>query len=134
MRCARPWSRDYRPPPPLDDPTPRYLQPRSAGPAPAPAPAPATASDAATAYAATSARAYAAASAVPAAAAAPNTATAAAARRGKAVQVDPIKPTLKAPATKRLKLKYDNLRSNFAFHFNLRRYAARACLPAPPSE
>jgi len=27
--------------------------------------------------------------------------------RGKAVQVDSIKPTLKAPGTKRLKLKYD---------------------------
>ncbi len=29
------------------------------------------------------------------------------ARRGKAVQVDPIKPTLKAPGTWRLKLRYD---------------------------
>jgi len=38
------------------------------------------------------------------------------------VQVDPIKPTLKAPGTKRLKLKYDELLSNFAFDFNLRRY------------
>ena len=37
-------------------------------------------------------------------------------RRGRAVQVDPIKPTLKAPGTKRLRLKYDvplsNLLSN----------------------
>jgi lipoate-protein ligase A len=38
------------------------------------------------------------------------------------VQVDPIKPTLKAPGTKRLKLKYDDPLSNFAFKFNLRRY------------
>ncbi len=43
-------------------------------------------------------------------------------QRGKAVQVDPIKPTLKAPGTKRLKLKYDKLLSSFAFDFNLRRY------------
>ena len=41
---------------------------------------------------------------------------------GKAVQVDPIKPTLKAPGTQRLKLKYDNPLSSFAFKFNLRRY------------
>jgi len=33
-----------------------------------------------------------------------------------------MKPTLKAPGTKRLKLKYDSLRSIFAFKFNLRRY------------
>ena len=38
------------------------------------------------------------------------------------MQVDPIKPTLKAPGTKRLKLKYDGLLSSFAFKFNLRRY------------
>ena len=31
--------------------------------------------------------------------------------RGRAVQVDPIKPTLIPPGTKRLKLKYDNLPS-----------------------
>jgi len=41
---------------------------------------------------------------------------------GRAVQVDPIKPTLKAPGTKRLKLKYDELLSHLAFKFNLRRY------------
>jgi len=41
--------------------------------------------------------------------------------QGEAVQVDPIKPTLKAPGTKRLKLKYDKLLSSFAFKFNLRR-------------
>jgi len=34
-----------------------------------------------------------------------------------------MKPTLKAPETKRLKLKYDELPSNFAFKFNLRRYS-----------
>ena len=44
------------------------------------------------------------------------------ARLGKAVQVDPMNPTLKAHGTKRLKLKYDVLLSNFASKFNLRRY------------
>jgi hypothetical protein len=38
------------------------------------------------------------------------------------VQVDPIKPTLKPPGTKRLKLTYDEPVSNFAFKFSLRRY------------
>jgi len=38
------------------------------------------------------------------------------------VQVDPIKPTLKAPGTERLKLKCDEPLLNFAFNFNLRRY------------
>ena len=38
------------------------------------------------------------------------------------MQVDPIKPTLKAPGTQRLKLIYNNLLSSFAFNFNLRRY------------
>jgi len=42
--------------------------------------------------------------------------------QGSAVQVDPIKPMLKAPGTKRLKLRYDVPLSNFAFNFNLRRY------------
>jgi len=37
------------------------------------------------------------------------------------VQVDPIKPMLKAPETKLLKLKYDTPLSKFAFKFNLRR-------------
>jgi len=41
---------------------------------------------------------------------------------GEAVQVDPMKPTLKAPGTKRLKLQYGEPLSNFAFKFNLRRY------------
>jgi hypothetical protein len=44
-------------------------------------------------------------------------------RRGEAVQLDPMQPTLKAPISKRLKLTYDDLLSNFAFKFNLRRYA-----------
>jgi len=41
---------------------------------------------------------------------------------GEAVQVDPIKPVLKAPGTKRLILQSDEPLSNFAFKFNLRRY------------
>jgi len=36
---------------------------------------------------------------------------------GKAVQVDPIKPTLKAAGTKRLKLKYDGTAFKFCFQF-----------------
>ena len=38
------------------------------------------------------------------------------------MQVDPIKPTLKAPGTKRLKLHTDEPLSNLAFKCNLRRY------------
>ena len=38
------------------------------------------------------------------------------------MQVDPIKPMLKPPGTKRLKLKYGKLLSKFAFNFNLRRF------------
>jgi hypothetical protein len=38
------------------------------------------------------------------------------------VQVDPIKPTLTAPGTKRLNLEFDELLSSFAFKFSLRRY------------
>jgi hypothetical protein len=42
-----------------------------------------------------------------------------------------MKPTLKAPGSKRLKLKYDKMLSSFAFKFNLRRYTGgaqdRAC-------
>jgi len=43
---------------------------------------------------------------------------------GRAVQVDHIKPTLKTPGTKRLKLEllYDEPPSKFAFGFSLRRY------------
>jgi len=33
-----------------------------------------------------------------------------------------MKPMLKAPGTKRLKLKYDELLPSFAIKFNLRRY------------
>jgi hypothetical protein len=39
------------------------------------------------------------------------------------VQIDPVKPTLKPPGTRRLKLKGDGLLSSFAFKFNLRRCA-----------
>jgi hypothetical protein len=47
---------------------------------------------------------------------------------GGALQVDPIKPALKAPGTKRLNLQYDEPLSNFAFKFYMRRYTwACAC-------
>ena len=42
---------------------------------------------------------------------------------GRAVQVDLIKPTLKAPGAKRLKLKYHKLLSCLAFNFSVRRYS-----------
>jgi hypothetical protein len=38
------------------------------------------------------------------------------------VQVEPMKSKLKAPGTKRLKLKYDILLLSFAYNFNLCRY------------
>ena len=38
------------------------------------------------------------------------------------MQVDPMKPKLKPPGTKHLKLKFDILLSTSAFKFNLRRY------------
>jgi hypothetical protein len=41
---------------------------------------------------------------------------------GRAVQIDPIKPTLKPPGTKRLKLKCDILLSSSAFKSNLHHY------------
>ena len=41
---------------------------------------------------------------------------------GGAVQAGPMKPTLKAPGTKRLKLKIDAPLSELAFKLNLRRY------------
>jgi len=44
------------------------------------------------------------------------------ARQGRPVQVDPVKPTLKGPRTKRLKLRFYGPVSNFAFKFKLRRY------------
>ena len=40
------------------------------------------------------------------------------------MQVDPIKPTLKAPVFKRLKLEHEKPLSNFAFNFNLGSYNA----------
>ena len=40
-----------------------------------------------------------------------------------AVQVDLIKPTLKAPKTKLLKQTNDELLSSFSFKFHLRRYS-----------
>ena len=49
-------------------------------------------------------------------------------RRGRAVQVDSIKPTLKVPGTERLKLKYDEPPSNLAFKINLRWYTVVAAL------
>ena len=45
------------------------------------------------------------------------------------MQVDPIKPTLKAPGAEHLKLKCDILLSNFAFKFNLRRYTKAFGIP-----
>ena len=45
------------------------------------------------------------------------------AARGRAVQVDPIKPALKAPGTKCFKLTRNKLFSAFAYKFNLRRYS-----------
>ena len=42
--------------------------------------------------------------------------------QGRAVQIDPIKPTLKVPGTKLLKLEYDEPLSNLAFKINVRRY------------
>jgi len=47
------------------------------------------------------------------------------------VQVDPIKPTLKAPGTRRLKLKCDILRSTSSFKFNLRRYKEGVMILSP---
>jgi len=50
---------------------------------------------------------------------------------GKAVRVLPIKPRLKAPGTKRLKMKHDRLLSNLAFNFNWRRYTRAPSSSAP---
>ena len=46
-----------------------------------------------------------------------------AASHGRAMQVEPIKPTLKAPGIKLLKLKCDRPLSKFALKFNLRCYS-----------
>jgi hypothetical protein len=53
---------------------------------------------------------------------------------GRTVQVDPFKLTLKPIGTNPLTLKYDELLSNVAFKFNLRRFtwATAAPRPAPP--
>ena len=40
------------------------------------------------------------------------------------MQLDPMKPTLKEPGSKRSKLKYDALLSSFTYKFKLRRYDA----------
>jgi hypothetical protein len=45
------------------------------------------------------------------------------------VQVDPIKPKLKAPGSKRLKLKNYDLLSNIAFKCKLRRYTKSMRVP-----
>ena len=42
--------------------------------------------------------------------------------RGRAVQVEPMKPVLKAPGSTLLRLRCDGPLSNFAFKFNSRRY------------
>jgi hypothetical protein len=42
--------------------------------------------------------------------------------RGRAAQVDPVKPNLKPPGTQRLKLKCDILLSTSAFGFTMRHY------------
>jgi hypothetical protein len=49
---------------------------------------------------------------------------------GRVVQVDPLRPKLKPPGTKRLKLEYEGLLSIFGFKFNLRRYHPAAAAPA----
>ena len=44
-------------------------------------------------------------------------------RRGRAVQVDPMRPRLKAPKSKLLRLKHEKVLSSYGFEFNLRRCA-----------
>ena len=43
------------------------------------------------------------------------------------MQVEPIRPTFKAPGTKRLKLKCGELLSSFAFNVDLRRFTKAWC-------
>ena len=43
-------------------------------------------------------------------------------RHGRAVQLDPIEPILKAHGTNRLELQHEKMLSSFPFNFNLRRY------------
>jgi hypothetical protein len=50
---------------------------------------------------------------------------------GREVQLDPIKPTLKAPGTKRLKLKCDRLLQNL---LSISTYAATARRGVPPGD
>jgi hypothetical protein len=45
---------------------------------------------------------------------------------GRAVQIDPMKPMLKAPGSNLLKLKYDVLLSNFAVNFSLSHYTSES--------
>jgi len=54
------------------------------------------------------------------------------AAEGRAVQVDPIKPRLKLPGTKRLKLNCDGPLSNFAVKFKLRRCMKALLTAAAP--
>jgi len=56
---------------------------------------------------------------------------AACAPRGRAVQVGPIKPMLKAPGSKLLDLTCDKPLSKFAFKFNLRRYSVAVAGDGP---
>ena len=51
---------------------------------------------------------------------------------GRPVHVDPMKLMLKAPGTKRLRVKYDKLLSRFAFKFNLCRYNLEPAAGAAP--
>jgi len=46
--------------------------------------------------------------------------------RGRVVQIDPMKPVLKAPGPMLSKLRYYGPLSNFAFSLNLRRYTVGA--------
>jgi hypothetical protein len=50
----------------------------------------------------------------------------------RAVQLDPIKPKLKALETECLKQKYSEALSNIAFNVNLRRYTPPPTPPAMP--
>ena len=55
-----------------------------------------------------------------------SSAVAGAVPRGTAVQLDPVKLTLKAPKYKLLKLEHEIVLSSYAFKFNLRCYTAAA--------
>jgi hypothetical protein len=54
-------------------------------------------------------------------------------RLGEAVQVDPMKPELKPPGSKLIKLKCDIMLSTSGFKFNLRRYSWATCASAARS-